>query len=374
MAARTASSCTASRAVTSGLSSLGMPTQMTVRPSAASRSITSPARRWYSGQPRRPCRHRVVPLRPGTTRRRAARPWASLPPNVTTTMSGSTVGQLPAQVRRPVEEVGPGQARRHLVVDGRLGDPGVVEQLLRGTARTSRRRCRRRRAPAPERPPTAARAIVVVVVVVGGGVVVVGRAAMVDVVAAATDAVTGDAVAVDVAPFGHRLAGPAEQRRHAPRRPTPTSSTQRHDRRRSGDAMVAPADARGRERLGHRCGKPTDRVTRSDRASTPPSTTSTAPVTHRAAAESRNRQASATSSALPEPAERAGRQPAGDALRPRVVEARPVDQPRRHGVDADARRAELERGRPGVGDDGRLRPRRSGCGRRRAGAPRSRRR
>ena len=89
MAARTASSWTSRRAVTSGLSSLGIPTQITVRPSAARRSITSPARRVYSGS------HSSLaatgsPLRnePSAT----ARPWASLPPNVTTTMSGSAVG------------------------------------------------------------------------------------------------------------------------------------------------------------------------------------------------------------------------------------------------------------------------------------------
>ena len=52
-----------------GLSSLGMPTQTTVRPSAARRSITSPARRAYSGSHVVLGRHRVVPLPSGTNRR-----------------------------------------------------------------------------------------------------------------------------------------------------------------------------------------------------------------------------------------------------------------------------------------------------------------
>ena len=68
--------------------------------------------------------------------------------------------QLAAQVRRPVEEVGPGQARRHLVVDRRRGDAGRRRAAPRGTGRTSRRRCRRRRARSPARRPTAAAATV----------------------------------------------------------------------------------------------------------------------------------------------------------------------------------------------------------------------
>ena len=59
-AARTASSWTSRRAVTSGLSSLGIPTQITVRPSAARRSITSPARRVYSGSHSSSVRDRVA--------------------------------------------------------------------------------------------------------------------------------------------------------------------------------------------------------------------------------------------------------------------------------------------------------------------------
>ena len=145
---RTASSWTSRRAVTSGLSSLGMPTQTTVRPPSASRSITSPARRAYSGSHVVPCGDRVVPL-DGNEPSASASPWASLPPNVTTTMSGSTPGAAGAGApasRRSRGGRGPTTpcSRRWS-----SATPGVVEQLLRGTARTCRRRCRRRRGRAP---------------------------------------------------------------------------------------------------------------------------------------------------------------------------------------------------------------------------------
>ncbi len=61
---------------------------------------------------------------------RDGEPCASLPPNVATTMSGSTSGSLRVDLGRPVEEVGPGQAGRHLVVEFGVDDLRAVEQLL----------------------------------------------------------------------------------------------------------------------------------------------------------------------------------------------------------------------------------------------------
>ena len=59
-----------------------------------------------------------------------ARPWESLPPNVATTMSGSTPGSFAREFGRPVEEVGAGEAGRHLVVELGVDDVRAVEQRL----------------------------------------------------------------------------------------------------------------------------------------------------------------------------------------------------------------------------------------------------
>ena len=84
------------RAVTSGLSSFGMPTHTTVRPPSASMSIIAPARLAYStihvsffdtGS------FHSLGFEPSAV----ASPWPSLPPNVTTTICGCSVGRVSAR-------------------------------------------------------------------------------------------------------------------------------------------------------------------------------------------------------------------------------------------------------------------------------------
>ena len=58
-------------------------------------------------------------------------------------------------------------------------------------------------------------------------------------------------------------------------------------------------------------------------------------MTHRAAGRQQEQAGVADVVGAPEAAERAGGQPPGDTLRPRLGQARPVDQPRGHGVDPD---------------------------------------
>ncbi len=80
-----------SRAVTSGLSSFGMPTHTTVAPLAPIRSITSPTRVRYSAVQSASSETGSDTMNvPSST----ASPWESLPPNVATTMSGSTSGSF----------------------------------------------------------------------------------------------------------------------------------------------------------------------------------------------------------------------------------------------------------------------------------------
>ena len=67
-----------------------------------------------------------------------ARPCESLPPNVATTMSGSTSGSLRREFGLPVEEVGTGQAGRHLVVEFGVDDVRAVEQRLQVRAERAR--------------------------------------------------------------------------------------------------------------------------------------------------------------------------------------------------------------------------------------------
>ena len=152
-AARAASSCTAIRSVTSGLSSLGMPTQITVRPSSSSRSITSSARRVYSA-----CHVLLLADRVAAIDELAARQAEAL--GVVAAERDDDDLRVDGRQRprgggRPVEEVGPGQARDDLVVDGRLGRRRCRRAASAGTARTCRRRCRRRRARGPEWRPSA---------------------------------------------------------------------------------------------------------------------------------------------------------------------------------------------------------------------------
>ena len=118
------------RAVTSGLSSLGMPTHTTVRPPSASSVHHRPRPVGVLGDPGVLLRHRVVPL----ARVRAVgvgQPLAVVAAERDDDDLRLLGGQRLGEVRRPVEEVGTGQARRHLVVDRRRRHPGRVEQLLR---------------------------------------------------------------------------------------------------------------------------------------------------------------------------------------------------------------------------------------------------
>ncbi len=150
------SSCTCMRNVTSGSSSLGMPTQITVRPSSTRKSITSPTRLPYSA------RHSAL-SESGTG-------WkATTPPRRVEEALGVVAAErdhddvgidhrdLLAQACAPVEVVGAGQAGRHLVVERRCRRDRCRRAGGRGRARTSRRRCRRRSAPPPGCRPSAAR-------------------------------------------------------------------------------------------------------------------------------------------------------------------------------------------------------------------------
>ena len=99
-------------------------------------SITTPTRRAYSAVHSAALASvawgttTLSPHVPAPLGHGSVSPWASLPPNVTMTMSGSLVVQRVAQVRRPVVEVGAGETRRHDVVELDVDQPGLVEQPL----------------------------------------------------------------------------------------------------------------------------------------------------------------------------------------------------------------------------------------------------
>ena len=104
---------------------LAVPTQITVRPSAPSRSIISPARCWYS------LIHAAALASgsPTTTDPSASTsPTKSLPPNDVIDDVGMDLRQALADPVEPVELVRTGQARCSSVVDLGLDDAGVIEQ------------------------------------------------------------------------------------------------------------------------------------------------------------------------------------------------------------------------------------------------------
>ena len=111
----------------SGSWALGMPTQITRRSGIVEQHVHHdadpagvfglPLRRRSTGGLRvRRRRARTFPRRSGHG---SVSPWASLPPNVTITMSGTAGVQRVGEVRRPVVEVGTGETRGHDVVDAR---------------------------------------------------------------------------------------------------------------------------------------------------------------------------------------------------------------------------------------------------------------
>ena len=298
--------------------------------------------------------------------------------------------QLGRQVRRPVEEVGPGQPRRHLVVDRRLGHAGAVEQLLEvrperaGVAVADDEDLGRRRPPSarPARRPSSAgpswrRRGASAPCAVDGGTLATGRGG----VDRRGPAPRSSPARCPTRPT-RRCRRPAPSTPHTP--PATTSSGDRRRRRRgargsaggstrrrdagdrndsaTGGPILRIGGRRDRHPLAHQVG----------RASTPPSTTSTAPVIQRAAGEARNRQASPTSSGWPS-------RPSGHAASQRATpsghaSSRPGRsiRPGRHGVDPDARPAPAPAPPPGCGRRRPPWPRCSGCARRRAGTPRSR--
>ena len=181
-----------------------------------------------------------------------------MPPNVITTMSGSTVRDLFVQARVPVEVVRARQAGRHLVVERGVDEIGVAEQTVEVRARTCRRRCRRRSAPPPGWRRSAARCPPVAVRSAGSSRRRLGRLDG----PVAGHGLDGYGGAVGrrrprSLPGSDRTAVVGERRHHLGG--AGTDGHEHGERSQPADPVPVPADASARRRTGRRGGERHDR-------------------------------------------------------------------------------------------------------------------